>query len=131
MERRLMVPQREKSSRESAVSDTMRKVLFYFMPAKQGGDVRYRVIAMEDGFSRFPLGHTRLLNLSPGNARFALGEHRKNLKAGAMTTIAPVRKRNAMNMADVRCDLQSKNGNWLNISETKKRFTGTQAPLHC
>ena len=61
---------RRKIVAQTKVNGSMSKVLFYFVPNKEGTKRLYQVIAMEDGLKRFPLGHTRLLNLSDSEVVF-------------------------------------------------------------
>jgi len=110
------------------VPSSFKKVLFYFIPStaaekkKQGG-LLYRVIALGDGLKQFPMGHTRLLNLSRTPAAFSIGEHIRKLGAGKFARVPEVKKRNDWNMAPIVCKIQTTKGRWRTISEFQTRFT--------
>lgn len=114
---------------QTKVKGTMRKVLFYFVPSKKGDKHLYRVIAMDDGLKQFPLGHSRLLNLSETEVAFQLGEHVKRLSAGKSAHVTEVKKRNEFNMAPVVCKMKTSNGQWRTISESRTRFTNRKRLL--
>ncbi|MEJ6573183.1 MAG: hypothetical protein QNL01_13000 [Akkermansiaceae bacterium] len=120
---------RRKIVAQTKVNGSMSKVLFYFVPNKEGAKRLYQVIAMEDGLKRFPLGHTRLLNLSDSEVVFQLGEHVKRLSSGKSAHVAEVTKRNDFNMALVVCKMKTKDGQWRTISESRTRFTNRKRLL--
>lgn len=104
------------------ISGKMRKVLFYFVPAR-GGKMLYHVKAMDDGLRGLPLGHTRLVNLSKKDVAFRLGGQVRQLKPNATSQIGEVKERDAWNMASVVCRMKTSAGKWRTICETKSKFT--------
>jgi len=110
------------------VPSSFKKVLFYFIPItatekKKQGNLLYRVIALDDGLKKFPMGHTRLLNLSSTPAAFFIGEHRRKLAAGKFARVPEVKKRDKWNMASIVCKLKTVKGRWRTISEFQARFS--------
>jgi hypothetical protein len=108
---------------KTKVSPSLKEVLFYFAPTKSEGDILYHILVMPDSVDDFPLGSTRLLNLSAGDVAFKVGEHLKRLKSREMALMGAVHKRNEYNMAPLICKMNSVNGVWMTICETQARFT--------
>ena len=108
---------------KTRVSPSLKEVLFYFAPTKPGGKMLYSILVMPDSLDDFPLGSTRLLNLSAGDVAFKVGEHVKQLKPREIALMGAVHKRNEYNMAPLICKMNSINGVWMTICETQVRFT--------
>lgn len=107
----------------------VRKALFYFVPAEKDEKMLYNVRVMNDDLRAFPMGHSRALNLYGRDVGFQFGEHLKKIKPGGLAIIPPVKKKDDWNMAVVMCRMQTNEGTWRTISETKMRFTGRKRLL--
>ncbi len=90
------------------------KVLFLFLPNPGNKDVPYKVVAMGDDESSFPLGTTKAMNLTAATLRFDLGEFvdAKGIVVGPgkTTIIPPVRKVNHLNQFDAKVLYEIKPG---------------------
>ena len=86
--------------------------LLFFVPEKRSG-LSYRVISYNDDTRTFPMGSTRLLNVSHSTAHFKLGEIEKAVEPGA-TTIAPMpRMLNRFKDYNLMIELESDKGRYL------------------
>lgn len=80
------------------------KVLFLFLPNPGSATNPYVVMAMADDFQSFPLGTVKLLNLTPSNVRFDLGEFSEAqgvvVGPGKFGSVGSVKKVNHLNAYD-------------------------------
>lgn len=80
------------------------KVLFLFLPNPGNAANPYVVMAMPDDYESFPLGTVKLLNLTPANIRFDLGEFAEDkgvmVGPGKFGAVGSVKKVNHLNAYD-------------------------------
>ncbi|MCU0795946.1 MAG: hypothetical protein MUF31_08425 [Akkermansiaceae bacterium] len=81
-------------------------------------DMPYRVSLMDESESSFPMGSTRIYNLTPTDARFTIGERAAEIASGKMAVLDLPEKVNALNQATVRFYLKNRDGEWEVISST-------------
>mgnify|MGYP000114927782 CR=1 FL=1 len=99
------------------------KVLFYFIPNKAGSKLPYSVKTFADDYETFPLGYTRVINLTPTPTRFIIGEHKAVVKEGKMQDFPLVKKKDNFNMGVFRYDQRNKAKQWVTIRNRTAKYT--------
>jgi hypothetical protein len=90
--------------------------LFLLLP-ESNGTRPYRVYAMNDEESVFPMGGIRVLNLCPSQIRFNLaGAEMKPIEPGKIVVYPPILRFDEWGMYQVRIDLASADGDWIPVS---------------
>lgn len=105
------------------VADELKEVLFYFVPSGKKNGLLYDVRVLNDDLKSFPLGSSRVLNMSGTEVAFQLGEHVRKISPGKYAQVGDVTKRTELNMAPVVFKMLSNQGHWRTVAETKVRFT--------
>lgn len=88
-----------------------------FLPSG-GKKTPYRLKVIDETEKKFPMGSTLIYNLTSTKARFTIGEHKKELKPGALGLVPLPTKTNNLNQCTVRVFLTDKNGDWKAVSST-------------
>jgi hypothetical protein len=82
------------------------KILFLFLPNPGKKGEPYRIVAMADDTSSFPLGSVKILNLTAAQLRFDLGEHAEDkgipVAPGKTVIVDSVKKVNHLNQYDAK-----------------------------
>lgn len=109
------------------------KLLFLFLPNPGKTGQPYRVMAMADDTASFPLGSVKILNLTPAELRFDLGEFSgaKGIRVSpgktAVTTAA--KKVNHLNHYDAKVLYQLKPGEFSPFYNSRWRSIGEKRDL--
>jgi len=90
--------------------------LFLLLPAPSG-PIPYRVFAMNDDETAFPMGATRALNLCATPVRFNLaGADMKPIEPGGIVVYPPVQRFDEWGMYQARIDYADAKGDWVAVS---------------
>ncbi|WP_193213063.1 hypothetical protein [Luteolibacter marinus] len=115
-----------------AVPDSS-QVLFVFLPNPGQKDKPYRVMGMADDTSSFPLGTVKLLNLTPAELRFDMGERAgaQGVKVGPGKTVIvdKVKKVNHLNHYDAKILYQLKPGEFTPFYNSRWRAVDAKRDL--
>lgn len=72
-----------------------------FVPSGKTPDI-YQVLILDEGEKAFPLGSTRVVNISPKETRITIGEQDRIIKPGTVEEIPMATQVNELNQATVR-----------------------------
>ncbi len=90
--------------------------LFLLLP-ETDGTRPYRVFALNDDESAFPMGAVRVINLCPVMIRLNLaGADMKPIEPGKVVVYPPVRRFDEWNMYQARIDFANAKGDWVPVS---------------
>jgi hypothetical protein len=103
--------------------------LFLLLPETKGTRP-YRVYAMNDDETSFPMGAVRVLNMCPTKVRFNLaGADMPPIDPGKVVIYPPVMRFDEWNMYQVRIDLANSDGNWVPVSSPSWKATKLKRDL--
>lgn len=109
------------------------KVLFVFLPNPGKKGQPYKVLALADDTASFPLGSVKILNITPANLRFDLGENaeKKGIKVGPGKTanVDQVRKVNHLNQYDAKVLYELKPGEFTPFYNSRWRSVDKKRDL--
>ena len=93
-----------------------------FLPSGKD-DQPYRLMVVDETEEKFPMGATMIYNLTATKARFAIGEHGKELEPGALGLVPLPAEVNDLNQCTVRVFLLGGEGTWVPVSSTAWRVS--------
>ena len=102
----------------------IKKALALIVPSGAASGQPYRVMIMDDSAAAFPMGESRVINLTALELAVAAGEHRKAIKPASIETLPKVTQVNDMNQAPTRF-YQKSGSDWTLLSERPTQFTNT------
>ena len=95
-----------------------RRQLFYFLPGKPGG-TPYILRCFNDDTEKFPMGSSRIVNLTKTAAVITMGEHKKAIKPNASVVIPAPRKVNSYNDYNRVIELATKDGHLYQVANNR------------
>lgn len=103
------------------------RFLLFFVPGTDGENA-YKVKSFPDDEKSFPMGSTRIINFTPVNAYFRLGEHEVTLKPGEVKVVPMPKKVNQYKDYSLVIELDSKNGRYP-VRETRGKASDSKRDL--
>lgn len=102
--------------------------LFFFIPSGKK-EFPYRLKAFDDDLQSFPLGSTRLINLTPTRAHFQLGEIDRVLKPSEVVIVPMPKKLNKYHDFSLLIELETKDGKRYNVRQTRGKANDTKRDI--
>jgi len=99
----------------------VKRALLLFLSSKKDGKVNNRVICVDYSGKEMPENGSIVFNASPNNLRFLLGEVKKEVRPGSITSVVRPERRNEFQMARVLFQSQLKKS-WKTSYESMLRF---------
>lgn len=106
------------------VADSIRRAIVLLFPAGEDAKLPYRLIVLDDSGKAFPLGESRVLNMTAEPMAMKAGEQNVKLPAAKISPVPPVKKVNHMNRAPTAFYRQGKDEiPWVLFAERPMQFT--------
>ena len=106
-----------------AVQPNLKQAIALIVPVGTGSGTAYRMMLIDDSQPAFPMGESRLINLTSQELACRAGEHRKVVKPASVESIPKVTQVNDMNQAPAQF-YQKSGDQWTLLSERPTQFTG-------
>ena len=100
----------------------LKQAIVLIVPAGGQSATPYRMMLIDDSTAAFPMGESRMVNLTTLEIACQAGEHRKLVKPASVEAIPKVTKVNDMNQAATQFYQKSGN-NWVLLSERPTQYT--------
>lgn len=107
-----------------AVPENLRQAIALIVPSGARSGAPYRMMLIDDSPSAFPMGESRVINLTGLELACRAGEHRKVVKPASVESIPRVTQVNDMNQAPARF-YQKSGDEWMLLSERPTQFAAT------
>jgi hypothetical protein len=104
------------------VAPTVKQAMAFIVPSGGQPGLPYRMLLIDDSATVFPMGESRVINLSQQELAVRAGEHRKVIKPASIEAISRVTKLNDMNQAPTQF-YQKSGAEWTLLSERPTQFT--------
>jgi hypothetical protein len=104
------------------VPPNVKKAIAFIVPSGGQPGQPYRMLLFDDSPTAFPMGESRVINLSQQELAVRAGEHRKVVKPASIETLPRVTKLNDMNQAPTQF-YQKSGAEWTLLSERPTQFT--------